>query len=343
MNNKYPFIYNGNHHPSLLKGLKKVKNKRVTYYTDGDIAVVMSTICVSFPLKQFIKQVIKPYGFIYIITSIIDGKVYVGKTTRYPPDRWKNHFSLKGNKYLANAIKKYGPDNFECLVVKKCYSEEKLANEELKQIVRYNSCDRSYGYNLKLQSSLFVKPSEIKIQDRRGEKNGMFNKGYLLPWFGKDRIDQSKFMTEDNPMKGKSVYSVWIEKYGKEQADLKKQDQINKLKNKIKSWTAEEKQEYNKKKACKGEKNGMYQKSVHSKWVEKYGLEIANKKWEDKKAKTKECFKQKLFNDPHIPDIKKMYFNNVSIKEMSIELKLSEGRIKKILLEVLNLPIENKK
>lgn len=343
MENKYPFVYRGKYHPSLLSELKKVKTKRVTYYTDGDIAIVMSTICVSFPLKTFIRQVIKPYGFIYTITNTINGKIYVGKTIGYPPNIWRNHFDLKGNKYLANAIKKYGPDNFQCMVVKKCYSKEKLAKEELKQIVRYNACDRSYGYNLRLQSSIFVKPSEIKNRDTSGEKNGMFNKGYLLPWFGGNRIDQSKFMIENNPMKGKSVYSVWEEKYGKEEADLKKQNQINKLKNKMKSWTEEERQKYNKKKACKGEKNGMYKKSVHSRWVEKYGLEIANKKWEDKKAKTKECFKQKLFNDPHIPDIKKMYFNNISIKEMSIELKISEGKIKKILLEVLNLSIENKK
>lgn len=51
----------------------------------------------------------------YIITNLINGKRYVGKTTKTLARRWGNHLSYAkggGQTYLAKAIRKYGAENF---------------------------------------------------------------------------------------------------------------------------------------------------------------------------------------------------------------------------------------
>lgn len=53
--------------------------------------------------------------FIYQITNKINGKRYVGKTTKSSIlDRWESHLKdcKKGHTKLYNAIKKYGKENF---------------------------------------------------------------------------------------------------------------------------------------------------------------------------------------------------------------------------------------
>lgn len=64
---------------------------------------------------------------------------------------------------------------------------------------------------------------------------------------------------EKNPMFGKTIYEVWIEKYGIEEANIRKEQHANKSKN-------------------FGSNNGMYGKSVYDIWLQKYGKEEADKR-----------------------------------------------------------------
>ena len=88
-------------------------------------------------------------GFIYKIVNKINGKMYIGQTTKtLLEDRFKEHRKIKGNcRYLLNAFKKYGVDGFEYKMIQCCLDEE-LNELEIMNISSHNSRVPN-GYNLK--------------------------------------------------------------------------------------------------------------------------------------------------------------------------------------------------
>ena len=65
-------------------------------------------------------------AYIYKITNNINGKVYIGETTRTVQIRWNQHKTRARNtqftEYLYNAMRKYGIENFS--------AEEVTVNEQ---------------------------------------------------------------------------------------------------------------------------------------------------------------------------------------------------------------------
>lgn len=84
-------------------------------------------------------------GKIYKITNKVNGKVYIGQTRYTLEFRWKQHIHKKDNTYFHNAIKKYGPDNFQIELLEEC-PVEILDSREVFYIAKYNSFKD--GYNL---------------------------------------------------------------------------------------------------------------------------------------------------------------------------------------------------
>lgn len=63
---------------------------------------------------------LEKYGIIYKIANIINGKIYIGKTTRDLNDRFWEHVSNKNHKcYIDRAIKKYGPSIKNAIILLK--------------------------------------------------------------------------------------------------------------------------------------------------------------------------------------------------------------------------------
>lgn len=89
-------------------------------------------------------------AYIYQITNNINGKIYVGKTTKNNiQERWEEH--LKDYKKprcekrpLYDAMNKYSPENFSIKELEKCSLEE-LNDKEIYWIEKLGSF--KYGYN----------------------------------------------------------------------------------------------------------------------------------------------------------------------------------------------------
>lgn len=89
--------------------------------------------------------------YIYKITNKINGKSYIGQTTNYRR-RFREHKKLgygkEENKYLYNAIKKYGLENFTFEVIENKTSNY---NEKEKYWIKYYHTwvedPECWGYN----------------------------------------------------------------------------------------------------------------------------------------------------------------------------------------------------
>lgn len=91
---------------------------------------------------------------VYLITSILNQKMYVGQTNRTWKDRWAEHvYDSKVKRYesrLHNAIAKYGPDAFTCIVLARDLSSEAADKLEISLIRFLATSDKKTGYNIAL-------------------------------------------------------------------------------------------------------------------------------------------------------------------------------------------------
>ena len=90
--------------------------------------------------------------YCYKITNEINDKVYIGITNN-PKRRWADHTKYKnkegGHRPLYRAINKYSSDNFKMDILSERNSWDKICEEEIRYIKKYNSFWTSgKGYNL---------------------------------------------------------------------------------------------------------------------------------------------------------------------------------------------------
>lgn len=86
--------------------------------------------------------------YIYIHANKINHKIYVGQTINIQ-ERWsRKGYRYKDSPRFYAAIQKYGWDNFNHIILEKCFSE-KDANEYEKYWIKvFKSNKEQYGYNL---------------------------------------------------------------------------------------------------------------------------------------------------------------------------------------------------
>ena len=94
---------------------------------------------------------------IYLITNIIDGKYYVGKTCASLKRRWNDHRSLnrrtfpdgkyKSNTYLSRSMRKYGNENFIIEEIGRAPTLKTANDLERLWISCLRSFDPTVGYN----------------------------------------------------------------------------------------------------------------------------------------------------------------------------------------------------
>jgi group I intron endonuclease len=90
-------------------------------------------------------------GIVYKIENLINGKKYIGQTSRDMFVRFQEHCSLNNKtcSKLKNSIKKYGKDCFymEALWESENCTQEEINEKEMEMIKKYNTMSPN-GYNL---------------------------------------------------------------------------------------------------------------------------------------------------------------------------------------------------
>lgn len=92
------------------------------------------------------------YGRVYLITNLVNGKQYVGKTTQTIKERFKAHTGRSNSKNfykmaIAMAIKKYGKESFKIEELAISYTKEQLKFSEGFYINYFNTLSPN-GYNI---------------------------------------------------------------------------------------------------------------------------------------------------------------------------------------------------
>lgn len=149
---------------------------------------------------------------VYMIKNIITKKVYIGSAIDFERRFYLHKLNLNKNKHhsrhLQSAWIKYGPSNFEFIILEETSNKkEELLKIEQKYIDKYQSANMNFGYNVnpKSNSSLGVKRSEEYCKKSSESRKG-------------------KNFGSKNPMYGKSVYTLWVEKYGKKEAERRQKE-----------------------------------------------------------------------------------------------------------------------
>ena len=85
---------------------------------------------------------------VYVHENKINGKKYVGITSKTNPnDRWRNGRGYDGSPQFYNAIRKYGWDNFNHIIVVNSVTKNEACNIEIMLISALNTRNSEYGYN----------------------------------------------------------------------------------------------------------------------------------------------------------------------------------------------------
>lgn len=160
----------------------------------------------------------KPIGFIYLTTNLLNGKIYIGQH-EFLANKKKNASYLGSGVYILRAIKKYGRKNFNRKVLRICYSVEELNDWESYYISLYNSTDASVGYNI-ATGDVNTNGNPMKLECIRKKISEMYrgngNPMYGKHWSEKKRKQMMKMFEENHPMLGKQhseeTKKKWSEK-----------------------------------------------------------------------------------------------------------------------------------
>lgn len=262
----------------------------------------------------------KYHGYIYLIQNIQNNKVYIGKTTQEPIKYIEEHFinALRGdklNRAFYNAIRKYGKHNFKIRILGEIVSRnirnlnKKLNQTEIDVIFHFRSFgsdgkhyDKKYGYNM-------TKGGEGGNGAEVGKKRkGFSNVEFFGEEKGKEINSRCGVRGHKNKYKSNSKGKTYEEIYGKEKAkEIKKKQSIS----------------------CKGlnkgEKNGMYGKSVWNKGLTK-----------ETDSRIGTAWNRNIEIDRHLNEILELRKKGISLKEIGKMFNCSKSTIKVRIKEINN-------
>lgn len=140
--------------------------------------------------------------YIYKITNILNGMVYIGQCRR-PYNKSKSYFG--SGKKIIGEIYLHGKENFKKEILEECESVDLLDSRESYWIQYFDSANPKRGYNLRYGGH------NSKFNDEFKKNMSNISSGENNPFFGKKhRADSIKKMSnsklgDKNPNFGKSL------------------------------------------------------------------------------------------------------------------------------------------
>ena len=114
------------------------------------------------------------YGYVYLITNIINGKIYIGQHAS--PKFDKSYYG--SGVAFTKAVKKYGKPNFKREVLAYCETKEELDATEIYEIAIYRK-NNMMMYNIAIGGMAGMKG--IKLSDETKRKIGQASMGRFRP------------------------------------------------------------------------------------------------------------------------------------------------------------------
>lgn len=115
---------------------------------------------------------------VYCHINKINGKRYIGITSKKPEKRWNNGLGYKKGQYFGKAIQEYGWDNFEHKILLTNLSKEEAQQAEIYFIKKFKSNDENFGYNKTIGGDFDNDSKMIKINQYN------LNGKYIKTWNG---------------------------------------------------------------------------------------------------------------------------------------------------------------
>lgn len=207
---------------------------------------------------------------IYKTTNLVNGKQYIGR------DKYNNPNYFGSGRLLKKAVRKYGKENFKKEILEVCCSFEHMVEREEYWLNHYDAGNNKMFYNMHNNGAGGMGVSGEKhymygkhhteerkrkwSESRKGEKNGMYGKGYLLKgeknyWYGKHLPEEVRKKISESRQGEKN------HNYGKKYSD--------ELKNKIRlSLTGRKFSEEHKKNISEGSKGKVLSDETRKKMSE---------------------------------------------------------------------------
>jgi Putative endonuclease segE, GIY-YIG domain/NUMOD3 motif len=176
--------------------------------------------------------------YIYVITNLITNKQYIGSHVCYKEDPYNDGY-MGSSKYVKSDIKNLGIQNFKKEIIEFCKDKSILLDLETENIIKYDTLNPN-GYNKFLPNKKkgFYILGHVPSEEQRNKLRHPFSEEHRNKLKGPHSAEHRKHLSEsltglmageNNPMFGRSLYSCWLEKYGKEIADKKLEDYSKKF------------------------------------------------------------------------------------------------------------------
>ena len=136
--------------------------------------------------------------FVYKITNAMNGKVYIGITTKSVRSRWKAHlcnaFVKNVNYYLYKAMRKHGKEAFSIETIYEAASFDDLLETEKRFITECNSYATANGYNQTLggEGVFGLKKKPEAIEKMRVRVKAWLSVPENHPMYGKKHSEESR-------------------------------------------------------------------------------------------------------------------------------------------------------